>query len=72
MIGIKVMRCGLRLNGSNLACVLLGVKKVILWPLLANLLHRWRNAVWWPRASHGYIAMCKERESMATKNVDDN
>lgn len=54
------MRLGKRFKGSNLGRVLVGMKKEIVWPFLANLLERWRNGVRWPRANQGYMAMCRE------------
>jgi hypothetical protein len=51
------------LRCCTLLSVFLGMKNEILWPLIANLLERWRYGVKCPIANHGNIAMCKGEEA---------
>lgn len=58
VIGMKVMKVGWWLWEDSLVWVFVGTKKVILWPLSASLLAMLRKALKWPKANHGYIAIC--------------
>ena len=61
--GIKVIKFGWRFKCCSWIWAFLGSRKVILWPLLASSLERWRNEVMCPTANHGNMAMWSFIES---------